>query len=249
MTEYRAPSRPLLWSEPLRATTESAAFWGALPLLAHGPAGDGHPVLVLPGLMADDRSTLALRHVLGLRGFRPHAWRLGRNLGPTRPISAGLLPRLDEIHQRYGQPVSLVGWSLGGLYARELARRAPEKVRSVITLGSPFRLTIGDPPTATHAGPTFHALRPWHTRFLDRIEEEQDRPPLTMPATSIYSRVDGIVPWQACQELDGAQRENIEVLASHLGMGVHPQVLAIIIDRLRQPVGDWHPYAEHRAAA
>lgn len=240
--QYRPPSRALLWSDGLRAGAETSAFFAALPLLASGRPGDGHDVLVLPGLLADDGSTTALRHVLRRRGFRPHAWKLGPNLGPTRTIVDGLLRRLDEIHARTGEPVSLVGWSLGGILARQLARMAPDKVRCVITLGSPFRLTIDDDPDTTHVGRVFHALRPWHTDLLDHLGREEDRPPLEVPATAIYSKLDGIVPWQACVDIDGPQRESVEVTASHLGMGVHPIVLAVIIDRLLQPVGAWQPY-------
>ena len=246
---YRAPHRALLWSEQLRAGAETAAYFAALPTLSRGPRGDGHSVLVLPGLLADDRSTIALRHLLRRRGYRPHAWGLGRNIGPTRRITEGLLRRLDEVHERSGQPVSLIGWSLGGILARELTRVAPDQVRCVITLGSPFRLTVDDAPESTHAGRIFHAFRPWHTEFLERRGEEQERPALPVPATSIYSKLDGIVPWQACQDLPGPLRENVEVRASHLGMGVHPQVLEVVLDRLHQPVGAWRKYDDATVSA
>lgn len=240
---YRAPSRGLLWTEALRASTEAIAYAATLPLLAKGPAGDGHRVLVLPGLLADDTSTIALRHLLRVRGYRPYAWRLGRNIGPTRRIRDGLFTRLDRLTSD-GEPVTLIGWSLGGMLARELARQRPEQVRAVITLGSPFRLTVEDDPSATHAGRVFRAFRPWHTDLLDYAAGgEEGRPELQMPATSIYSKADGIVPWQACVDLPGERRESIETIASHLGMGAHPHVLAIILDRLAQPVDNWQKYA------
>lgn len=240
---YQAPPRPLLWSEYLRASTETVAYWAALPALASGPAGDGHRVLVLPGLLADDTSTLLMRHLLRRRGYRASAWGLGRNIGPTRHITEGVVRRLEDLAGRGQGPVTLVGWSLGGILARELARRAPEQVRAVVTLGSPFRLTLEDAPESTHAGRIFHAFRPWHTDLLDRPGTEEDRPPLQVPATSIYSKLDGVVPWQACLDLPGPLRENIEVHASHLGLGVHPRVLAVLLDRLAQPTDAWQPYA------
>lgn len=243
-----AAGRTLL-CEQLRAVGESAAFLAALPALSVGPRGDGHRVLVLPGLMAGDLTTVGLRHVLRARGYRPHAWRLGTNIGPTRSIHDGLVRRLAELSDDGAEPVSIIGWSLGGILARELARRHPENVRSVITLGSPFRLSNRDDPGATLAGRLFHAFRPWHTDFLGHAQGEEDRPALQVPATSIYSRLDGVVPWQACLDLPGPLRENIEVSASHLGLGLHPAVIAIVLDRLRQPLGAWRPLSAVAVAA
>ena len=138
MTDPAAPpSRELLWLE-LRAIPELAAFFSMFPVLRLAPAGDGHPVLVLPGLGASDASTRPLRAFLRDRGYRAHGWKLGRNLGPRPGAEAGMQARLAELHARYGRPVSLFGWSRGGVFARELARRARAQVRSVITLGSPF---------------------------------------------------------------------------------------------------------------
>ena len=194
-----------------RSLWEAGALLPALPLLALAPRGDGHPVLVLPGFMASDRSTAILRRFLGSLGYRVHGWNLDRNVGPTPAIRDGLVERLREI-ARDGRRVSLVGWSLGGIYARELARRFPSAVRLVITLGSPFR----DP--------------------RERVRE------LPVPATAIYSRSDGIVSWRRCVDDDGGSRENVEVDSSHLGMGHHPRVLMIVADRLAQPQGEWRPF-------
>lgn len=248
-TTYRAPRRSLLWSEHLRASAETVAFYAALPALTSGPRGDGHRVLVLPGLLANDSSTAPLRQVLRSRGYRAHGWGLGTNIGPTSRITEGLFDRLQDLHDRDGAPVTLIGWSLGGLLSRELARHAPEHVRSVITLGSPLRLNTGSSVNASHASAAFHFFRPWHTDFFGGHEPEEERVPLTMPATSIYSRFDGIVPWQACLQLDGPQRENVEVNASHMGLGVHPPTIQIVLDRLAQPIGKWQPYAAGKVAA
>jgi pimeloyl-ACP methyl ester carboxylesterase len=198
-----------------RALLEAGALVPALPLLALAPRGDGHPVLVLPGWLASDRSTQILRTFLRGLGYRAHGWNLERNEGPTAEIREGLVRRLAEIKNRHGRAVSLVGWSLGGVYARELARRYPSDVRQVITLASPFR---------------------------DR--RELQRAPLPVPTTAVYSRSDGIVPWSRCVEVEGRERaESVEVDSSHLGMGHHPRVLLIIADRLAQPEGRWRPFA------
>ena len=129
---------------PLLALTElprALAELGTLPLasgwLATAPRGDGHPVLVLPGFIASDTSTAILRRYLKRMGYDAHAWELGRNLGPKAIGREGekLVARLRAIHELTGQKVSLVGWSLGGVMARLVARRAPEAVRQVISLG------------------------------------------------------------------------------------------------------------------
>ena len=138
METIRPPSPALLALEG-RAWLEFAALLPALPLLGRAPAGDGHPVLVLPGWLANDRSTQALRWFLRDRGYHAHGWKLGRNLGPSSALAPALRQRFTALRARHGRKVSLIGWSLGGIYARELARRFPDDVRQVITLASPFR--------------------------------------------------------------------------------------------------------------
>src|SRR6476646_5869307 len=134
------PTLPLYLTEPGRAAADFGLYLAARPLLPRLPRGDGHPVLVLPGLLADAVSTRILRRVLRRLDYHVHGWRLGRNIGPTAECVSGLRDRMEDLSDRYGRPVSLIGWSLGGIFARDIARRAPEAVRQVITLGSPFRL-------------------------------------------------------------------------------------------------------------
>jgi pimeloyl-ACP methyl ester carboxylesterase len=202
------------------------------------PRGDGHPVLVLPGLLADDLSTRALRVVLRRLGYEVHGWGLGRNIGPTAACVEGMRDRIDQLHDEHGRAVSLIGWSLGGIFARDLARRSPAAVRQVITLGSPFRITHHIQSRATKVFQRFSHLHVEHRTF----PLENDAEPLRVPATSIYSHFDGIVHWQTCLDTPGERSENIAVMASHLGLGHHPASIWAIADRLAQPEGSWAPF-------
>ena len=189
------PSRTLMFLEG-RAISELGAFLGALPLLSLAPKGDGHPVLVLPGLVASDTSTRPLRSFLKSRGYAVSGWRQGRNLGLRHGVQHAMVDLVQELNDTHGRKVSLVGWSLGGLYARQLAKMMPERVRSVITLGSPFA-----------AGPkATNAWRVYEMASGRRADEEDPRfggslagtPPV--PTTAIFSRTDGICAWQGCME-------------------------------------------------
>jgi len=149
----RPPSRLLLALE-VRAIWELQAFLAAYPLLQRAPRGDGHPVLVLPGLAASDASTRPLRAYLTEQGYAAHGWKQGPNHGPRAGVEEGMQARLAELAERYQRKVSLIGWSLGGVFARELARRRPAQVRQVITLGSPF----ANEPKASNAWRLYEAL-------------------------------------------------------------------------------------------
>jgi pimeloyl-ACP methyl ester carboxylesterase len=232
------PALPLYLSEPGRAVADYGLYLAARPLVPALPRGDGHPVLVLPGLLADDISTRALRVVLRRRGYQVHGWGLGRNIGPTAACVKGMRDKIDSLNDEYGGPVSLIGWSLGGIFARDLARRSPEAVRHVITLGSPFRIARTTQSRATKVFERFSHLHVEHRTF----PLEDDAEPLPVPATSIYSHFDGIVHWQTCLNTPGERCENIAVMASHLGLGHHPASIWAITDRLAQPEGTWRPF-------
>jgi len=237
VTESSVPRRPspgLLLLEG-RALFELAALLPTMPLLRRAPRGDGHPVLVLPPFVASDLITRPLRGFLRDRGYRVHGWKLGRNLGPSPEVALGMAQRLATLRSRYQRRVSLIGWSLGGVYARELARRFPDDVRLVITLGSPFRNV-----DATNVPRVLRNLG--KRRSFTPTRHEELAAPLSVPATAIFSRTDAICPWQSCTEDDGPQSENIEVASSHVGLGHHPVVLLTIADRLAQPEGAWAPF-------
>lgn len=208
------------------------------PVLMRAPKGDGHPVLALPGFLASDLSMVPMRRYLGELGYDAHAWRMGRNLGGLARMRDALRLRLAEIHAASGRKVSLVGWSLGGVYARDLALQAPDMVRQVITLGSPFANDV----RATNATRLYEALS--GERVEDNLElRDAIAGDLPVPASSIYSRSDGIVNWRTCLLQPSDRAENIEVhLASHIGLGVNPAALWAVADRLAQGEGEFSPF-------
>jgi pimeloyl-ACP methyl ester carboxylesterase len=208
------------------------------PLLMRAPRGDGHPVLTLPGFLASDLSMAPMRRYLKELGYDSSAWKMGRNIGGVARMRASLRDRLTEIYNATGRKVSLVGWSLGGVYARDLALQAPHMVRSVITLGSPFANDV----TATNATRLYEALSgesaAANSELRDAIAGD-----LPVPATSIYSRADGIVNWRTCLLRPSATAENIEVhLASHVGLGVNAAALWAVADRLAQDEGEFRQF-------
>ena len=239
----RPPSKGLQLMEAAWLPVEAAGFWAVGPYLRVLGRGDQHPVLLLPGFAATDESTAPLRMALRSQGYWAHSWHLGRNLGPTSKIVTGMRHRIEELHDEHGRTVSLVGQSLGGVFARHLARERPDLVRQVITLGSPYRMVEGD---RSAAQPLWERVSHLHDGDLGSdiaALAEQDRPPLVVPATSIYSRTDGVAPWQTCIDEVREQTENIEVRGSHVGMGVNPAVVIAVLDRLAQPEGDWRHFA------
>jgi pimeloyl-ACP methyl ester carboxylesterase len=225
--------------EQSRALFELWQFTIARPMLRLAPKGGGRPVLVLPGFLTDDDTTVMLRHYLGEQRHMAYPWGLGINLGPTKAIMDGVEQRLDEIFVGHGEPVSLVGVSLGGLYARDLARRRPELVRQVITLGSPFRIERS---FQNSMGAVFDALSSLHVHPSRFSVWTLPREPLPVPATAIYTRSDGIVAWEACVDTHSRESENIEVIGSHSGLVHLPTALYAVADRLAQPGDTWSKF-------
>ncbi|MGI9029198.1 MAG: esterase/lipase family protein [Ilumatobacteraceae bacterium] len=207
----------MAWLREARAAPEFAGFMATVaPLLARSPRGDGHRVLVLPGFRASDTSTRPIRWFLDRLGYRTHGWGLGTNGGPTSHATDGMRQLVDRLIETDQAPISLVGWSLGGVYAHGIAERVPDHIRQVITLGSPLN----------------------YAPLL----------PVKVPATSIYSKSDTVVPHRASMLGSGPLRENIEVRGSHIGLGHNPPVLVVVADRLAQPADDWQPYRVPRWA-
>jgi pimeloyl-ACP methyl ester carboxylesterase len=234
-TEIRPPSPWLLLLEA-RAPWEYAATLAAMPWLNRLPPGDGHPVIVYPGLGASEQSTQPLRNFLAQRGHAVYDWGLGTN----RP-RAGLMEecrhRLQAVAERHGRKVSLVGWSLGGVYARELAKQLEAQTRCVVTLGSPFAGHV----RATNVARAYELFGGAPLRDDPERAERLRRAP-AVPTTSIYSRSDGVVAWQCSLNEHAPHTENIEIHASHLGLGVNPLALYAVADRLRQDPATWQRF-------
>jgi pimeloyl-ACP methyl ester carboxylesterase len=232
---------PSVWllALELRAFWEGAALLPSWPLLSRAPRGDGHPVMVFPGLSANDVSTIPLRHYIGSLGYGAWGWEQGFNFGPRAGVLDEAKSKLERTFKSTGRKVSLVGWSLGGVYARELAKELPGMVRGVITLGTPF--------AGSHR--TTNAWRIYELasgRSIARDAENYDLPAAPpVPTTSIYSRSDGVVAWRGSLQAaagDNPHTENIEVLASHIGLGLNPSAWWAVADRLAQPEGHWQPF-------
>ncbi|MDB5891860.1 MAG: alpha/beta hydrolase [Polaromonas sp.] len=235
-----APPAVWLLALELRAFWEFGSLLPAWPLLVNAPRGDGHSVIVFPGLSANDVSTVPLRHYLLALGYRSRGWEQGFNFGPRAGVLDEVKSQLVRTFEATGRKVSLIGWSLGGVYARELAKEMPHMVRGVITLGTPF--------AGSHK--STNAWRIYELASGRKIEREAENydlpgaPPL--PTTSLYSRSDGVVAWQASLQVPDASQphtENIEVRASHIGLVFNPSAWWAIADRLAQPDGDWKPFS------
>jgi pimeloyl-ACP methyl ester carboxylesterase len=231
---------PDLWIQMLEQGVlfEAGALYAASPLLRSLGRGDHHPVFVMPGFLGDDSSTVPLRFFIRAWGYWAHGMHGGQNLGPTPKVLARIEQRLIKIHRRHGRKISLVGWSAGGQYARHLARLHPEMIRQVITLATPLQFHRGDRSSVSFVADRLE-------RFFDpdfgRLAEHE-RGPLPVPATSIYSRTDGVVRWQTCLDIVDDRHHNVEVHATHCGMGINPAALAVVADRLSQAEDDWRPF-------
>lgn len=202
--------------------------------------GDGHPVLVLPGFMASDASTRPLRNLLRDLNYEPFAWGLGRNMRFNKEREAQLIELIHHVYDTMGEKMSIVGWSLGGVFAREMAKMHPDMVRMVITLGSPITNN------RNHSGARhlFEAINGKKTtpEKEGRYRKLHEAPPV--PTTSIFTKSDGIVNWRGSiqQPCHHDEIENIQVPASHIGLGVNPLVMVAIADRLKQDVENWQPF-------
>lgn len=230
-----------------RLASESTAIWeilGSLPwrrkLARSLPAGDGHPVVLIPGFTATERTMGQLARFLGESGYVAHGWGLGRNTSVNQVTLERLQNTVSGLALDSGRKVSVIGWSGGGLYARGVANLIPDSVRQVITLGTPFKMTED----------TLHYLPEAISRLHDRLKPAGDdtgsditgvwgeAPPV--PSTSVYSERDALAPWPFCLDHRDAQSENIHVSVSHTSMPFNALVYYIIADRLSQT--EWRPF-------
>ncbi len=230
------PSLYWLLSEPIRAILELGITYPFNRVYHQEVRGDGHPVLILPGFLSSEKSTKNLRKFVASQGYDVYDWGLGRNMGKLEYMEI-LLTRIDQIYQETGRPISLIGWSLGGVFARQLGKERPEIVRQIITMGSPFA-GLSEPNNVSW----IYSILNYGKKVKDVNQTLlEDLPkPAPVPTTAIYSKIDGFVPWKFCIERkEDDIHQNIEVLSSHIGMGGHLVVHAIIEDRLFRDKHNW----------
>lgn len=223
-TTYQAPSRLATLLE-VRAPFDWASLVFRAPELATAPRGDGRPVMLLPGYRADEASLRPLSRYLEYLGYETHDWGLGRNRGDVENDVVRVALRCSQIRgSRNGEAPTLIGWSLGGVVAREVARLHEPEVREVITMGTPI---VGGPKYTTVAA-RFAELA---NLDLDKFEQEVHQRNLMgirQPVTSIYSKSDGVVDWRASVDTYNPQALNLEVRSSHFGMGGNASIWLLV---------------------
>lgn len=243
------PSRFLYTAlEPLRLPIELITSHWTTKLQNKQAAGDGHPVMVLPPFMASDQITQSLRARIESWGYDVRGWDLGINaqtrnsdsmeeaLKQRRLVSERLTDIISEVAHKTKQAVSLIGWSLGGLHALEVAQAIPNSIRQIITLGSP----LGDPrSTAIYALMNANGTRASSDADVEQWLSGLDTPLRDVPFTCVYSDSDGIVDPCIAAISSGPQRQNIRVNSTHLGMAFNSRVHYILEDRLRMDAGNW----------
>lgn len=227
-----------------RIAVEALAHLSSKPFERLLPRGDGHPVLVIPAFLTSDAFTASLRKSLTKLGYDAHPWEQGLNTGLHEAKLALLQRRLKEIVLQRQQKITIIGWSLGGIYARALAAQNSDHVRQVITLGSPFGIPVSDATADAVQGFVGQAFQ-----LLNRGAEDpmvakaalwQTTP--SVPCTSIYTESDGIVHWHYCVDQKRAQSENIRVPGSHVGLTHNPVVLYLLADRMQQRAESWEAF-------
>ena len=233
--ELKRPSTLNLILEP-RGLLDMVGLVAAAPFLLRARKGTRHGVIVLPGFGADDRSTLIIRQYLKSLGYDAHGWKRGFNIRRPGTDLPAVLTQITELKAKHRRRVSLIGWSRGGIMAREIARIAADDVRLVITLGSPFAGANTNNIGALWSFITGEKA-PGDAKRLKELAQ-----PISVPATSIYTKADGVVAWRACLEKPGPLAENVEVRSTHIGLGFHAPALWVIADRLSQPFDEWKPF-------
>jgi len=236
------PSLALLGAEPFRAAKEYA--WHKLGKLDQQQSGDGHPVAIFPGLGMNGASVATLRNHCRSLGYEAFDWGQGFNIGPQGDLDAWLVnlkAQVSEMLAHHPKPATLIGWSLGGFYARELGKLMAPRIRQVIMIGTPFNADADH----THAGWLFRLLSA-SSANIDPALSLRLRTPPPVRTTSIYSKTDGVVAWQTCCHDERSRLvHDIEVDSSHIGMGWNQAVLSAVTDRLSQRTGSWRRYVRH----
>ncbi len=231
------PPLSLALTEALRAAGEFTSLMLTRCWLDRLPAGDGHGIVLMPGFLGDDGYNAPLRKYLNKLGYQGVGWEQGRNLGPRGDLLERVVEHIVDLARETGGKVTLIGHSLGGIYARELAKEIPDQVRQVISLGSPFGEGRD---TGSYPRRLFSALNPDEDVT---IAEHQLVEPPPVPTTAVYSHGDGIVNWLTCvQRGFYPNTQNVRVWGSHCGLTINPMVWYLLADRLAQAEDDWRPF-------
>ncbi len=224
--DIKRPSWFLHFTEIFRAIFQGIRAWFFMQSYTYKNVGKDQPIIVVPGLLGTDFSTKMLRSFLSKMGFRVYGWEMGRNLGKFEDLKP-LTQKVKDLHSKTGQKVILMGWSMGGIFAREVGKLAPDSIKQLITMGSPF----GQIHSENNAKWVFDLLNKGRKEIPEF--ENQIHVPANLPTLAIYSKSDGIVPWEACMErVEDGLHQNFEVVSSHFGMGTNKDVLKVVLERV-----------------
>jgi PGAP1-like protein len=227
VSNIKKPSWTLHFSELFRAILETIRGMFFLFQTPKSDIGKGQTIVVIPGLVSSDISTYVLRKYLIKLGYNAMGWEMGHNLGRLESLPP-LIEKVGNLSKNQNQKIILIGWSMGGIFAREVAKAIPGNINKVITIGSPF----GNVNAPNHAKWVYDLLN--DEKDLDHHIVNQIHMPAPVPTTALYSKVDGMVPWQACMEHEENENyKNIEINSSHFGMGANPNVMKVVGDILR----------------
>ena len=235
MSNIKKPSLFLQLTEGFRYTIDLVKALYFFSMYNFKAKGDKHPVLVVPGLMCTDFSTILLRKFINKLGYTAYGWELGRNLGDLKDLNdiRKLQNRVADIRQKHNGKITLVGWSMGGIYTRELAKMNPELFHQVITIGAPFADAY-----APNNVEWFYKLIK-NPADVSSAWREQMPIPAPIMTTAMYSKQDGLVPWEACKEImQDDLHQHIEVSGSHWGLVTNAEVFAIVAKQI--------PYSERK---
>ena len=234
----KSPHWTLAMAEAPRMAIEIGSLMFSAPWLSQLPKGDGHSVMIIPGFMGNDSLNRSLIKFLNYLGYQAAGWGMGRNYGPAHFSVDELEARVTKHAKQGDGSVTLIGHSLGGFYAREIARMQPSKVRQVISLGTPF---ADDRNQGSNASGFFNRLNPGiNAPSQDQKTAFSEAPPV--PTTSIYTKSDGVVNWRTnIQSKNHHQVQNIEVIGSHSGLTLNPAVWYLLADRLQHTRDSWQP--------
>jgi predicted alpha/beta hydrolase family esterase len=226
ITKKKKPSVFLHLTESFRAIYETVRGIFFLIKTPKSDLGQGQVVIVVPGLLSSNFATKILRKYLNKIGFKAFGWQSGINLGRLESLAV-IIKQVENTTNQYNQKVILIGWSMGGIFVREVAKDQPHHIKKVVTIGSPF----ADVNAPNHAKWAYNLFNKAST--IDQNIVNQIHLPAPVQTIALYSKMDGMVPWEACMELEEDEmHKNIEISSSHFGMGANPNVLKVVAENL-----------------